>query len=139
DDVGTGKPDVEVFDDHVRHWAIQPLTAPAVMPRTNQRPETRYTASGSSEVSTVAAMLTLYWRSPVLVLITLLSCTVIGRFSRPANTRPRRKSFQMLVICMITATATMGTDMGSIRWKKMRQKPPPSMRAALKSSIGTPA
>ena len=37
----------------------QPLTAPAAMPRTNQRPETKYTTSGTSAVSMVAAMSTL--------------------------------------------------------------------------------
>ncbi len=36
-----------------------PLTAPDAMPRTNQRPEMKYTASGTSEVRMVAAMLTL--------------------------------------------------------------------------------
>ena len=37
----------------------QPFTAPAAMPRTNHRPETKYTTSGTIEASSVAAMLTL--------------------------------------------------------------------------------
>jgi hypothetical protein len=40
------------------------FTAPAAMPRTNQRPEAKYTTSGTSAVSMVAAMSTLYARSP---------------------------------------------------------------------------
>src|SRR5580704_11802748 len=43
-------------------WHIHgayPLTAPAAMPRTNQRPEMKYTTSGTAAVSRVAAMLTL--------------------------------------------------------------------------------
>ena len=40
-------------------------------------------------VSSVAAMFTSYRRSPVVVLMTLFNCTVMGRCSRPANTRPR--------------------------------------------------
>jgi hypothetical protein len=40
---------------------------------------------------------------------------------------------------MMSATTMMGSDIGSISCRKMRQKPPPSMRAALNNSCGTPA
>jgi len=40
---------------------------------------------------------------------------------------------------MIAATTMIGNDIGSITWIKMRQKPPPSMRAAWNSSCGTEA
>ena len=69
----------------------------------------------------------------------LLSCTVIGQFARPAKTRPNRKSFQMPVTCRMTATMVIGTDIGSMMQKKMRQKPAPSTRAALNSSTGSDA
>ena len=69
----------------------------------------------------------------------LLSCTVIGRFSRPANTRPKMKSFQMPVTCRITATTMIGSAIGSMMAPKMRQKPAPSTRAALNSSSGSAA
>ncbi|KAJ0343805.1 hypothetical protein COL154_014055, partial [Colletotrichum chrysophilum] len=85
----------------------------------------------------VAAMLTLYSRTPVVVLTMLLSCTVIGQLDRPAKTTPNRKSFQMPVTWRMTATIVTGTDMGSIMWKKTRQKPAPSTRAALNSSTGS--
>src|ERR687892_115141 len=60
----------------------------------------------------------------------LLSCTVIGRFSRPAKVRPRMKSFQMPVTWRITATTSIGVDIGSMTRTKIVMKPPPSMRAA---------
>ncbi len=69
----------------------------------------------------------------------LFNCTVMGRFFVPANTKPRMKSFQMPVTCMMTATTMIGVDIGSISCKKMRQKPPPSIRAALNSSCGIDA
>ena len=69
----------------------------------------------------------------------LLSCTVIGRFSRPAKTRPRMKSFQMPVTCRITATTSIGVAIGSMIDQKMRKKPAPSTRAALNSSGGSDA
>ena len=46
------------------------------------------------------------------------------------------KSFQMPVTCRMTATMMIGVDIGIITQRKMRQKPAPSMRAALKSSTG---
>ena len=78
-------------------------------------------------------------RTPVVVLMMLLSCTVIGQFGRPAKMMPNRKSFQMPVTCRMSATTVIGTDIGSMMWKKMRQKPAPSTRAALKSSTGSAA
>ena len=66
----------------------------------------------------------------------LLSCTVIGRFARPAKVRPKMKSFQMPVTCRMVATISIGVDIGSITRQKIVMKPPPSMRAALNSSCG---
>jgi hypothetical protein len=43
DDVRVAQADAQLFDHDAGHDSIpdQPLTAPAAMPRTNQRPETR--------------------------------------------------------------------------------------------------
>ena len=45
----------------------------------------------------------------------------------------------MPVTCRMTATMVIGTDIGSMIWKKIRQNPAPSTRAALNSSIGSEA
>ena len=49
------------------------------------------------------------------------------------------KSFQMPVTCRMVATTKMGVDMGRITRKKIVKNPPPSMRAALNSSMGSHA
>ena len=58
----------------------------------------------------------------------------MGLLSAPLNATPNRKSFQMLVNCQISVTIRIGVDIGSTMRQKMRQKPAPSMRAALTSS-----
>ena len=45
----------------------------------------------------------------------------------------------MPVTCRMIATTKIGSDIGSMIWKKMRQKPAPSTRAALNSSSGSEA
>ena len=52
----------------------------------------------------------------------LLSCTVIGRLSRPAKVRPRMKSFQMPVTWRIVATISIGVDIGSITRPEDREE-----------------
>mgnify|MGYP003341674195 CR=1 FL=1 len=97
----------------------------------------RLTAWFDERAIMAAAMSTLYSRSPWVELTMLLSCTVIGKFSRPAKTSPKMKSFQMPVTWRMTATVMIGTAIGSITERKMRQKPAPSTRlyrAALDSS-----
>ena len=55
----------------------------------------------------------------------------------PVKMTPNRKSFQMPVTCRMIATTKIGSDIGSMIWKKMPQKPAPSTRAALNSSSGS--
>src|SRR6478672_7108699 len=95
-----------------------------------------YTTSVGSAAIIAAAMWTLYSRSPVDVLTTLLSATVIGALSPVENDAPNRKSFQILVNCQITVTTTIGSEFGTRIRKKIEKKRAPSIIADLISSSG---
>ena len=64
------------------------------------------------------------------------SAAVIGCWRPEESTTPKRYSFQMPVNCQITVTIMIGGDSGRMILQKMRQKPAPSMRAALIRSSG---
>ena len=61
---------------------------------------------------------------------------MIGWWVPEEKMTAKRNSFQMLVNCQITVTIMMGGDSGSTILRKIRQKPAPSIRAALMRSSG---
>ena len=64
------------------------------------------------------------------------SAAVIGCCVPEVKITPNRNSFQMPVNCQITVTIRIGGESGRMIFRKMRQKPAPSMRAALIRSSG---
>src|SRR4051812_8611544 len=92
--------------------------------------------SGGKAAISTAALSTLYWRTDVPPALSAISAAVIGWWVPEEKITAKRNSFQMLVNCQITVTIKMGGDNGRMILRKIRQKPAPSIRAALINSSG---
>src|SRR5438445_5071004 len=66
----------------------------------------------------------------------VVEATVMGALVPVENDAPKRKSFQMLVNCQMTATMMIGPELGSSTRLKIEKKRAPSIMAAFTSSSG---